>query len=477
MKFTVHKVLFSLRNTPVFALSILIITAALLGGCRDTNSSSASPDVTTPSAGEAEDATGPVSFWVATDTHYLDKALHDGGAAFQSYVTGGDGKMLPYSDELMEALVNDVQKQKPKFLILSGDLTNNGEASSHTELAAKLKRIEALGTSVYVIPGNHDLFNPWARSFKGDKQIVTEHITDQNFTSLYADYGYNEAISRDKNSLSYVVKAAPGLWLLMIDSSQYANNEKYGFPQTDGRILPATLSWMDDCVKLAAQQHASIITVMHHNLLSHTSMAVSGFKLNNSQETMKTLRKDGLNLVLSGHIHMQDIRRDPAAGQATAATADALPVYDIATSAFAVNPHQYGAMSFDPLSRKVTYHTVSVDVEGWAKANGITDPNLLNFKTYAEQTFTEESYNKALNNLEDSTYTEIEKQSMAKMMSALNVKYFAGTAGSAAEELKAMPGYKLWESQKEGFMPGYISSMLKPQEESNISLEMILTKQ
>ncbi|MFD1907271.1 hypothetical protein ACFSQ7_29815 [Paenibacillus rhizoplanae] len=44
-------------------------------------------------------------------------------------------------------------------------------------------------------------------------------------------------------------------------------------------------------MKLAAQEHASVITVMHHNLLSHTSMAVSGFKLNNGQETMKAFRK------------------------------------------------------------------------------------------------------------------------------------------------------------------------------------------
>lgn len=467
---------FPFKKSPLIAFTILLAAVSLLPGCKDTNLSSGSPEEGTVPAVGSMTSTQPVSFWVATDTHYLNKSLQDGGPAFQSYVNSGDGKMLPYSDELMEALVHDAELKKPQFLILSGDLTNNGEADSHKELAAKLKRIEKQGTSVYVIPGNHDLFNPWARSFKGDKQIVTDHITSQDFTELYADYGYNEAISKDADSLSYVVEASPGLWLLMIDSSQYVNNEKYGFPQTDGRILPATLSWIKDCVKLASEQHASIVTVMHHNLLSHTSMSVSGFKLNNSQETMAALRQDGLNLVLSGHIHMQDIRRDPATGQ-TAADSDPLPVYDIATSAFAVNPHQYGEMTFDPRSRKVTYHTASVDVEQWAADNGITDPNLLHFKAYAEQSFSESSYNKAMKNLKDSSFGEADKQSMARMMSALNVKYFAGTAGTDAEAIKAMPGYKLWLSQKEGFMSGYISSMLKPKEQSNIALEMTLTTQ
>lgn len=137
------------------------------------------------------------------------------------------------------------------------------------------------------------------RSFSGDKQLVTDSITDKDFTKMYENFGYKEAVSRDKESLSYIVKAAPNLWLLMIDSSQYHNNQKYGFPQTDGRLTASTLSWIDNSVKLAAKEHASVLTVMHHNLLSHTSMSVSGFKLNNSQETIKLLRENELNLVLS----------------------------------------------------------------------------------------------------------------------------------------------------------------------------------
>ncbi|MGN7763681.1 metallophosphoesterase [Paenibacillus sp. 22594] len=469
-----NKRIFSSKKTNLYTLTMLMAAGFILASCKDTPLPLG--DAAESSVAAAENATAPVSFWVATDTHYLDKDLQDGGEAFQAYVNGGDGKILPYSDELMEALVYDTQQKKPEFLILSGDLTNNGEASSHKKLAEKLKRVEASGTDVYVIPGNHDLNNPWARSFKADKQVVAEHITPGDFTELYSDFGYSEAISRDKDSLSYLVQAAPRLYLLMIDSSQYANNESYGFPQTDGRILPSTLSWMDECAKLAAEKQASVITVMHHNLLSHTSMSVSGFKLNNSQETMKTLRKDGLNLVLSGHIHMQDIARD--SDPTTDGTADSgdTPVYDIATSAMAVNPHQYGAMRFDPVTRAVTYHTTAVDVEGWAKANGNTDPHLLAFKSYAEGVFAGQSYSKAMGRLKDSTFSESEKKSMAEVMARLNVNYFAGTAASALDEIKSMPGYELWMGMDGGFMSGYIQSMAKDKVLSNVSLEMVLTK-
>jgi 3',5'-cyclic AMP phosphodiesterase CpdA len=464
--------LFRKQSGHLLLLALLSLSVTL-GGCKDTNSSSFSADNQQPNDLK------PVSFWVATDVHYLDKALQDGGTAFQSYVTAGDGKMLPYSDELAESLVNDIKQQRPKFLILSGDLTNNGERSSHQELTKKLKAIEKLGTAVYAIPGNHDLFNPWARGFKGDKQVLAESITDQDFLSMYADFGYEEAVSRDKDTLSYAVRAAPNLWLLMIDSNQYINNSKYGFPQTDGRVAPSTLAWINECSKLAAKEKASVITVMHHNLLNHTSIPVSGFKVNNSQETMKTLRKNGLNLVLSGHIHMQDIRRDPAVDnrkEASASAEPAMPVYDIATSAFAVNPHQYGTLTFDPLSRAVSYHTASVDVEGWAKASHSTDPNLLGFKTYAEDTFLKSSSNKVLARLEDSSFTETEKASMAEAMSRLNVRYFSGTAGSDISDIKALPGFRLWEGITDGgFMSGYVQSMAEPKEQSNVSLNMTLT--
>lgn len=450
-----------MKKTAVFSVAALVFLSLVLTSCKDTNSSNLASAELNPTDYK------PVSFWVATDTHFLDKNLQDGGQAFQTYVSGGDGKLLPYSDEIAESLVFDIEQKKPKFLILSGDLTNNGERSSHQKLVEKLQRIEQQGTAVYVIPGNHDLLNPWARAFSGDKQVVTDSITDKDFVSMYENFGYKEASSRDTDTLSYIVKAAPNLWLLMLDSSQYDNNQKYGFPQTDGRIAASTLSWIDESVKLAAKEHASIITVMHHNLLDHTPMPISGFKLNNSQEALKKLRKHGLNLVLSGHIHMQDIQVDPGE----------LPIYDIATSAMAVNPHQYGEMVFDPLSRTVNYKTASVGVENWAKATGATDPNLLNFKAYAADSFAQNYYDKAMKSLEKSAYTEAEKKAMAETMTKLNINYFAGTAGSISSEVQEMPGYKLWENDKDSFMGGYIQSMTEEKKLSNTALEVVLTKQ
>ncbi|WP_025695000.1 metallophosphoesterase [Paenibacillus durus] len=423
----------------------------------------------------ADGPLSPVQFWEATDLHYHDKSLHDDGTAFQSFVSSGDGKQLPYIDEILDAFVYEAGIKKPDFIILSGDLTNNGERASHKSLARKLARIEEQGTSVYVIPGNHDLFNPWARAFKGDRQVVTESITDKDFTDIYRRFGYDEALSRDRQTLSYAVRAAPGLWLLMIDSIQYDNNRRLGHPQTDGRVLPSTLAWIDSCVQTATEENARVLTVMHHNILDHSDINIPGFKVNNSGQVLKNLQKNGLNLVLSGHIHMQDIRRKLTDGDSE--IADKKAVYDIATSALAVNPHQYGAMTFDPMTGRTTYQSTPVDVEGWASSAGLTDPRLLSFKKYAEQSFMGSSYKKAYKSLRDSKFSDRDKREMADAMARLNVRYFAGTAGSGSGDLLMLHGFKLWSTVNKGFLPRYIRSMAQPKALSNTSLEIILNRE
>lgn len=81
--------------------------------------------------------------WAITDTHYLSPELHDEDVAFQKMQNTAAGKDLVYSKERMEALVAQVESERPKVLIVSGDMTFNGEYQSFIELAEFFKRIES----------------------------------------------------------------------------------------------------------------------------------------------------------------------------------------------------------------------------------------------------------------------------------------------------------------------------------------------
>ncbi len=78
------------------------------------------------------------SLLIATDLHYLAEELSGRGVYFDRLVENADGKMTAYSEELLEAFAQQVIGQQPDALILSGDLSFNGEAQSHRRLVERM---------------------------------------------------------------------------------------------------------------------------------------------------------------------------------------------------------------------------------------------------------------------------------------------------------------------------------------------------
>ncbi|MHC5792010.1 metallophosphoesterase, partial [Streptococcus pyogenes] len=77
----------------------------------------------------------------ATDLHYLSSKLTDKGNFFTDLFNNADGKNMQYIEEITEAFVENVIAEKPEILVISGDLTFNGEKDSHLDLERKLHRI------------------------------------------------------------------------------------------------------------------------------------------------------------------------------------------------------------------------------------------------------------------------------------------------------------------------------------------------
>ena len=134
---------------------------------------------------------------IASDIHYLARELTDMGLGFNYMVDHGDGKVVNYIWQITDAFIEEVIAQKPEALILSGDLSLNGEYQSHVELADKLEKVEKAGIPVLVIPGNHDINNVSAAAYEEGVRFPAEKTTPEEFESIYSDFGYDEAISRE----------------------------------------------------------------------------------------------------------------------------------------------------------------------------------------------------------------------------------------------------------------------------------------
>ena len=405
-----------------------------------------------------------ITMYIATDIHFLSKELTDDGAAFNKFVSTGAGKQLGYIDEILNAFTSEVKRSKPDILIISGDLTNNGEKKSHNDIASKLVELEKTGTSVYVIPGNHDILNPWARGFKEDKQYVTDTISDKDFKKIYSEFGYEEAIAHDKNTLSYLAMPSEDVWLLMLDTNQYKYNSIIGHPQTDGEITEETYEWIKECSTLAKEKGAKLVTVMHHNILNHSEVIQEGYTVNGNKEAIEEFQKSNIDLVLSGHIHIQDI---------SSYKKDEGTMYDIATGALSVFPHQYGILKYSFEDTTLRYSTSKVDVESFSEGAGILDKNINNFSNYSEEFFGKLAYDMAYKQLViEDTYSKDEIKSMSETMKILNLRYFAGIENLNSKDVVNSEGLKLWSGSPQGFFKEYVMSILEDKDTDDNNLEI-----
>jgi hypothetical protein len=290
--------------------------------------------------------TGPVEvvkFGVFSDPHFYDLDLGTTGTAFEAYLAQ-DRKMLRESNAILDAAIDDLSAEDIDFVLVPGDLTKDGEKTSHQQFAAKIAALEEAGIEVYVVPGNHDILNPHAFRYDGDTTTPVDHVTPEEFEDIYGDFGYDDAIFSDPNSLSYVAEPAPGVWLLAMDTCRYDNNIADDYPETGGGYSAETLAWVLEMLEIAKNNHKRVIGMQHHGLLEHytgqTAFLFEDYVVDDWMTVSKTLAGAGLEIVFTGHFHAQD---------ATSATwAEGYGVTDIETGSLATFPVPYRVCSLSP---------------------------------------------------------------------------------------------------------------------------------
>ena len=224
----------------------------------------------------------PVRIAFLTDLHYIAPSLTDYGPAFMQVITRADGKVTRYCDEIAETFIDQVRGLNVSAVVLQGDLTFNGAIESHTALAAKLSALRQAGIPVYVIPGNHDVYNRNAARFSGSGYARVSSATSGDFAKIWSDFGYSQALSRDPASLSYTVDLSPQVRLLMIDVN------------TKGKIgvlREETLYWAELQLMQAQEEQRVVLAVSHQNLLLHNALFSTGFRMEGAAKLEELYRK------------------------------------------------------------------------------------------------------------------------------------------------------------------------------------------
>ncbi|MGI6731175.1 MAG: metallophosphoesterase [Anaerovoracaceae bacterium] len=443
-----------MKRKPLFLAALAIIAMIILATC-GSNSFEYSLE-TVSSIGPDEG----FSFYVVSDPHYLSDTLHDDKEAFQRFMSYGD-RAVQYTGVMLEVLLEDIRKNRPDFIVLAGDLTCNGEMESHEELAELLSRVEDMGTQAYVVPGNHDILNPMARHFFENTIWEADYITRDTFAKIYSDFGYDEAVSRDPNSLSYLAKPSEDLWFLMLDTAIYQDNIKDNYPNQNGELSLKTIEWIKNCALLAQENNAKLIAVMHHSLINHSDIINEGYTIANHQEVQEFFFENGIDIAFTGHIHIQDIK---------SLTKDQKTIYDIATSSLAVYPNQYGIVKYTP-GKGLDYSTKVLEIEEYAHSNLMTDENLLHFQDYSQRIFIEQCCRKHRVGLENAQgLTREEFRKVNQLVQQMNLMYFAGYRNEELGHLLQSEGYEILQRISPLPVTDYISAMLNDERADNNKL-------
>ena len=251
---------------------------------------------------------------VISDTHLLSPELVTPGIAITS-ADAGDSKMMAQSDDIMSAITDSLIGLNPQLMLITGDLTYNGERLSHERMAHYLDRLAAHGIQPLVIPGNHDCNNPYAKRFDGDKTSPAATVTREEFAQIYGRYGYGEGFERDTASLSYCCEPIEGLVVIGIDSNMDELNtltsrgDSADTYHNGGSIKPETLQWVLDRAGKAKNQGKHIIAMMHHHLVQHFDQEdrlLANYIVKNHDSIASQLIEAGIHTIFTGHLHVTD---------------------------------------------------------------------------------------------------------------------------------------------------------------------------
>ncbi|MCI8631130.1 MAG: metallophosphoesterase [Firmicutes bacterium] len=397
------------RKFLLMVLSVLLTSAAVCG-------------CSTADGTENTDKKESLTIWTATDLHYLSPRLTDNGELFKKVMLDGDAKLTEYSPQIVDEFLKEVKEAKPDALVITGDITFNGEIASLRDIAEKFKAVKESGIPVLVIPGNHDIDSYRAFSYSGSEVEYTDNISKEEFREICWDLGPADAISVADDSFSYVYALSDDTWIMTVDANT----------KGAGRVTDETMKWAEAQLKKAQKERITVISATHQSLLAQNKRMTFGYIISNHKDLADLLSDYGVRLNLSGHVHMQHTARDE---EGTGFT-------DIATGSMTVAALRYGILEFDE-NRDFIYTMASVNM----------------MKDEAKERFDNRTRKQIEEALEGIYIDEDVREQMTAFAVDMNFRYFTGTLES--EFLKEnKENLEFWKRYAgDTFWGSYIESM------------------
>ena len=284
---------------------------------------------------------------VMSDLHYLSPDMIADTEDFE-HALNSDRKLLKESSSVLHEMLERVRADKPDILLVSGDLTKDGEQECHAALAKQLQQLQQdiPGLKIYVINGNHDIRNYNAKNFNtaDGKAVLATRTEPEDFKRIY-DFVYSDptviatftpAEGNKAGGLSYVARPVEGLTVIAMDTCRYSSdNTSIGDDEheTSGAISADLEKWVIEQTAAAKARGDLVIGLEHHGLVPHFDVEptiLPMYLVNGYERIAQEYADAGMSVVFTGHMHAVDI--------AAMTTAAGNTFYDIETGSALTYP-------------------------------------------------------------------------------------------------------------------------------------------
>lgn len=306
------------------------------------------------------------NFYHLTDLHYYaNKVIGSSGKSYELKNTL-DQKCMEESDAIIDAAFENILSDEDTDIVLiSGDLTFDGEVQSHDELKKKLQMLQSKGKRVFITFATHD-FYMHAQKYTDEGNIDLPKYTREELRRHYDEFGYSAAVSVHENSYSYCVQLTDDVRLLAL-------NDDGDFDEFCG-YYDDLLEWIKEQVADAHKNGCEIFAMTHHPLLEPSPVypLISHKAMLGGYETTAPFFADlGIKYVFVGHTHIHDIN--------SLKTEKGNTLYQINTAALTAYPLAY---------RKITYGNEGMNVRTLQVEKINADTKGMSALDYAKDHFT-----------------------------------------------------------------------------------------
>ena len=292
------------------------------------------------------------NFYHITDVHYYSK--RNFACDWRTFPQPSTQICILKSEEAFKKALETVKADEDtSTVIITGDLTNHGEAYSHEEVRDVLQEFTDNGGNPFVYTDNHDYpYFPIHSFDKNGEPVPAEHLPEAEVKKMYYPFGRDKAFDvYEGDDTTFIAEILPDLYYIAMGYDA-EDKESLHYPYFSDELM----AWVKAQTEKAKEKGATVICSTHRPVVAPSpayAIVGKGHSFPDGERRMKELADMGIKLFFSGHSHIQCMKE--------IVSDKGNKIYSVQTSSLAAFPPKMRKITVD--TEKGTADIRTIDIE------------------------------------------------------------------------------------------------------------------